>query len=96
MTDCLGLLLIVAITAANTGDREAATGLLQRLCRVHRDITLVWADDGYTGSLVDWCRRLALTLEIVKRTAEPASWVPDTRCLSGTQKPRRNLSAAAR
>ncbi|GGL87453.1 hypothetical protein GCM10010095_85150 [Streptomyces anthocyanicus] len=37
VTDCLGLLLVVAVTAANIGDRNAATGLLQRLRRLHRD-----------------------------------------------------------
>jgi hypothetical protein len=26
VTDCLGLLLVVAVTAANVGDRDAATG----------------------------------------------------------------------
>lgn len=40
----------------NIGDRGAAVGLLRRLRRPHRDITLVWADGGYTGSLIDWCR----------------------------------------
>ncbi|MGX1818111.1 hypothetical protein ACWIGD_30395 [Streptomyces albidoflavus] len=50
------------------GDRDAATGLLERLRRLHRDLTLVWADGGYTGNLVDWCRdELALTLEIIKK-----------------------------
>ncbi|MEV1066145.1 transposase [Streptomyces sp. NPDC050263] len=52
VTDTLGLLLVVAVTAANIGDRDAAAGLLRRLRRLHRDITLVWADGGYTGSLV--------------------------------------------
>ncbi|MGW2561591.1 transposase [Streptomyces sp. NPDC001514] len=47
VTDCLGLLLVVAVTAANIGDRDAAVGLLQRLRRLHRDLTLVWADGGY-------------------------------------------------
>ncbi|KOV71668.1 transposase [Streptomyces sp. AS58] len=85
VTDTLGLLLVVAVTAANIGDRDAATGLLRRLRRLHRDITLVWADGGYTGSLVDWCRqKLALTLEIVKRTDDmegfvvlPRRWVAE-------------------
>lgn len=76
VTDTLGLLLVVCVTAANIGDRDAATGLLQRLRRLHRDITLVWADGGYTGSLVDWCRdKLALTLEIVKRTDDMTGFV---------------------
>ncbi|MGX1887057.1 IS5 family transposase [Streptomyces sp. NPDC055287] len=85
VTDCLGLLLVVAVTAANVGDREAAVGLLQRLRRLHREITLVWADGGYTGDLVDWCRqKLAFTLEVVKRTDDmrgfvvlPRRWVAE-------------------
>ncbi len=76
VTDTLGLLLAVAVTAANIGARDAAAGLLIRLRRPHRDITLVWADGGYTGSLVGWCRdQLALTLEIVKRTDDMAGFV---------------------
>ena len=76
VTDTLGLLLAVCVTAANIGDRDAATGLLTRLRRLHRDITLVWADGGYTGSLIDWCRqKLALTLEIVKRTDDMTGFV---------------------
>ncbi|WP_261994764.1 transposase [Streptomyces sp. ME109] len=41
VTDCLGLLLAAAVTAANIGDRDAATGLLTRLRHMYRDITLV-------------------------------------------------------
>ncbi|WP_373430527.1 IS5 family transposase [Streptomyces sp. B3I8] len=76
VTDTLGLLLVAAVTAANIGDRDAATGLLGRLRRLHRGITLVRADGGYTGGLVDWCRdKLALTLEIVKRTDDMTGFV---------------------
>ncbi|MCX4985868.1 IS5 family transposase [Streptomyces sp. NBC_00572] len=76
VTDTLGLLLVVALTAANIGDRDAAAGLLMRLRRLHRDITLVWADGGYTGGLVGWCRdKFALTLETVKRPDYLAGFV---------------------
>jgi transposase len=83
ITDCLGLILVVAVTAANVGDREAAVPLLTRLRRLHRDICLVWADGGYTGDLIEWCRqKLAFTLEVVKRTDDmegfavlPRRWV---------------------
>lgn len=74
--DCLGLLLVVAVTAANVGDREAAVPLLQRLRRLHRDICLIWADGGYTGGLVDWCRqKLGFALEVVKRTDDMEGFV---------------------
>lgn len=76
VTDCLGLLLVVAGTAANVGDREAATGLLTRLRELHRDILLVWADGGYTGSLIRWAReKLAPTVEVVKRTDDTKGFV---------------------
>jgi hypothetical protein len=55
VTDTLGLLLVVAVTAANIGDRDAAAGLVRRLRHLHRDIVLVWANGGYTGGLVSWC-----------------------------------------
>ncbi|WP_031089098.1 IS5/IS1182 family transposase, partial [Streptomyces sp. NRRL S-15] len=90
------LLLVVAVTAANVGDREAATGLLARLRLLHREIILVWADGGYTGSLIDWCRTtLGLTLQIVKRTDDmegfvvlPRRWVVE-RTLSWLMQSRR-------
>ncbi|MFF1321895.1 transposase [Streptomyces chartreusis] len=76
MSGCLGLLLVVAVTAANVGDRDAAMGLLIRLRRLHRDICLVWADGGYTGGIVDWARaKLALTLQVVKRTDDMEGFV---------------------
>lgn len=69
VTDTLGLLLAVSVTAANAGDRDAAVPLLQHLRSLHREITLVWADGGYTGGLVPWCRqKLGLVLQVVKRT----------------------------
>ncbi|MET7498623.1 IS5 family transposase [Streptomyces sp900116325] len=83
VTDTLGLLLAVAVTAANVGDRDAAMPLLRRLHSLHREITLVWADGGYTGGLVGWAKeKLALALEVVKRTDDmngfvvlPRRWV---------------------
>ncbi|MFF8279624.1 transposase [Streptomyces lateritius] len=72
ITDCLGLLLLVAVTAADVGDREAAVPLLQRVRAAHRSLRLIWADAGYTGMLTDWAReKLHLVLEIVKRSDEP-------------------------
>lgn len=40
------------------------------------DICLVWADGGYIGSLIGWARqKLALALEIVKRTDDMEGFV---------------------
>jgi transposase len=52
--DTLGLLLAVAVTAANVQDRDGAVPLLARLRRVCLRISLVWADNAYAGRLVGW------------------------------------------
>ncbi|GHC98048.1 hypothetical protein GCM10010313_06290 [Streptomyces violarus] len=39
MTETLGLLRVVAVTAANIGARKAAAGLLTRLRSLQRDLT---------------------------------------------------------
>ncbi|MEU6300916.1 IS5 family transposase [Streptomyces erythrochromogenes] len=64
ITDCLGLLLVVAVTAANVGDREAAVPLLQRARASYRSLRLIWADGGYTGMLTDWARKTFLSPDL--------------------------------
>jgi putative transposase len=71
LVDTLGLILMVMILPANIQDRDAARQLLAawfgRSSR-HR-LKHLWADGGYTGTLVGWARRLwRCTIEIVKRT----------------------------
>lgn len=76
IVDCLGLLLMVLVTAADVTDRDAACGMLERLRVRYRKIRLVWADGGYTGRLVDWAKEtLRLTLEIVKRSDDMSGFV---------------------
>jgi transposase len=80
--DTLGLLLTVLVTPASTQDRVAARCLLRRLRAGGTRARLVWADGGYTGTLLDRARTtLALVVEIVKRsdlpgfTVLPRRWV---------------------
>ncbi|MFJ4188206.1 transposase [Kitasatospora sp. NPDC089509] len=66
MVDTLGLLLAVVVTAADVGDRTAAQVLLAQVADAHHLLALIWADGGYTGSLVEHClTALALVLAIV-------------------------------
>ncbi|MFJ6760988.1 MULTISPECIES: transposase [unclassified Streptomyces] len=96
IVDCLGLLLMVLVTAADVTDRDAACGMLERLRVRYRKIRLVWADGGYTGRLVDWAKEtLRLTLQIVQRTDDmsgfvvlPRRWVVE-RTLSWLMRSRR-------
>ncbi|MFJ3793164.1 IS5 family transposase [Kitasatospora sp. NPDC090091] len=83
VVDTLGLLLTVLVTAASVTDREAGGTLLERLRQRHWRITLVWADGGYTGRLVDFARDvLRIVLSVIKRndditgfTVLPKRWL---------------------
>jgi transposase len=76
VVDTLGLLLRVMVTAAGTGDRTAARVLLEQVAGAHYRLALVWADAGYTGSLIEYClAALALVLAIVKRSDDRKGFV---------------------
>lgn len=71
LVDTMGLLLMVMVLPANIQDRDGARNLLsafftQGACRRFKH---VWADGGYTGSLLEWSRRCwRCVIEIVKRS----------------------------
>ncbi|MEU2629957.1 IS5 family transposase [Kitasatospora sp. NPDC007106] len=76
VVDSLGLLLAVVVTAASVTDRDAVRTLLARLRERFWRLTLVWADGGYTGRLVDLAAnawRIALT--VVKRSDDTTGFV---------------------
>lgn len=76
VTDSLGLLLVVLVTAAAAQDRDAAVPLLKRLHHRFGHVVLVWADGAYAGTLVDWAlRTLGIVLQIVKRPADARGFV---------------------
>lgn len=76
VVDTLGLLLGVMVTAADVGDRTAAQVLLEQVAEAHHRLALVWADGGYTGSLVEYClATFALVLTIVKRSDDQKGFV---------------------
>ncbi|QGN45623.1 transposase [Micromonospora sp. WMMC415] len=82
ITDTLGLLVTVTVLAASWQDRDGAkTALLSAYMTT--PIRHVFADQGFTGRLVDWTRdTLRTTLEIVRKPADqrgfavqPRRWV---------------------
>ncbi|WP_293988673.1 IS5 family transposase [Streptomyces sp.] len=76
VVDPLGLLLGVMVTAADVGDRTAARVLLEQVAEAHHRLALVWADGGYTGSLVEYClATFALVLTIVRRSDDKRGFV---------------------
>lgn len=75
-TDCLGLLLMVTVTAASMQDRDSAHRLLALLRERFSTVSLVWADGGYAGRLVSWATAvLRLTVSIVRRTDSMVGFV---------------------
>jgi transposase len=94
--DTKGLLVDVLVTAADVTDRDAARLLLARLRSAHPEITLVWADSGYSGELEKWAKdQLALTMCISRRppgargfVLVPRRWVVE-RSLSWIMRARR-------
>lgn len=71
LVDTLGLNLMVLVLPANIQDRDAARQLLARFYgpQRRRHVKYIWADGGYTGTLVDWAKEMwRCTIAIVKRT----------------------------
>jgi transposase len=74
--DTLGLLVCVLVTAASVQDRTAARDLLTRMRGVCPTIRHLWADSGYTGTLLAWARSLFdLTIEIMAELAGQTTFV---------------------
>ena len=70
MTDTMGLLTGVAVSAANVADRDGAVVLLLRARRRGRTrIRKAWADNGYNGDAwQDWSKReLGIEIEVVRQ-----------------------------
>ncbi len=68
--DTVGLLICVLVTGADTQDRTAARDLLARLKHHCPSVPHLWADSGYTGTLIDRARSLfGITLDIVAKLA---------------------------
>jgi putative transposase len=83
LVDTMGLLLAVIVHAAAIQDRDGAKLLLQYLADWLPRRTLIWADGGYAGKLVDWVQAtFGWVLDIVKRPDDavgfevlPKRWV---------------------
>jgi putative transposase len=73
MTDTLGLLIVVTVSAASAQDRDGAVVLLQAAARRgRRRLARVWADHGYHGDgYRDWAaRELGIEVQIVEQDPE--------------------------
>jgi putative transposase len=69
VVDTLGLLLKVVVHPANLQDRDGAQLVLAGLPERFPRLRHLWADQGYTGPLLDWIsEHLGWTVEVVARS----------------------------
>jgi transposase len=69
LVDTLGLLLKVVVHPANVQDREGAKLVLADISAQFPRLRHLWADQGYTGPLLDWiAAEVGWTVEIVERS----------------------------
>ena len=81
VVDVMGLLLTVCVHSAGEQDRVAARMVLESLRYKSSRMTKIFADGGYTGTLLEWTHKcLNWVVQIVKRTEKgfkvlPKRWV---------------------
>ena len=76
LVDTLGLLIAVAVTAANIQDRDGAKLLLKAIKGSGKKIRKIWVDGGYRGELVKWVKsKCRIVLEVVLRSEEAKGFV---------------------
>jgi putative transposase len=69
LVDTLGLLLAVVVHSAAIQDRDGAKQVFFQAAASLPTISLVWADGGYAGKLIEWLRRwCGWVLEIVRKS----------------------------
>jgi transposase len=95
--DTIGLLLVVAVSAADVQDRVAARSVIWALCHCYQRISCVWADSAYTGTLISFARTLGIAINIVAKLAGqvgfqvlPRRWVVE-RTLAWISRSRRTV-----
>ena len=76
VTDTLGLLLAVLVTAASVQDSVAGTQLIDRVATTHASIRKVWVDGGYPRHFVEHAATLGIDMEIVQRTPGASGCTP--------------------
>ncbi|WP_405540370.1 IS5 family transposase [Streptomyces sp. NBC_00075] len=76
VTDTIGLLLAVLVTAASVQDSIAGTQLIEHVAAAHPRIRKVWVDGGYRQHLVEHAAALGIDVEIVQRIPGTRGFIP--------------------
>lgn len=80
ITDALGLVLAVLVTAASVHDTAGGKLLLDDLAAAHPTVSKVWADGGNQSSILNHGAGLGIDVEVVQRRTKgfeplPKRWV---------------------
>lgn len=67
ITDTLGLLLAVIVTAASVSDNTIGIDLLDRATRIYPTLTKAWGDAGFRTKVVEHGATLGVDVEIVTK-----------------------------
>jgi len=68
LVDTLGLLLSIVVHPANLQDREGARLVLKAMQYPFPRLRQLWADQAYTGPILDWIKeQVGWTVEVVER-----------------------------
>jgi transposase len=76
VTDTLGLLLAVLVTAASVPDPTAGRTLLTQVAATHPTITKTWADSAYRTSVIEHSATLGIDLEVVRKDPATRGFTP--------------------
>ncbi|MEU8789767.1 IS5 family transposase [Streptomyces sp. NPDC048643] len=76
ITDTLGLLLAVLVTAAGVQDSTAGETLLDQAAASHPGLRKVWVDGGYRQHLVEHAATLGIDMEITQRKPGTRGFTP--------------------
>ncbi|NJO82863.1 MAG: IS5 family transposase [Blastochloris sp.] len=76
LVDTLGLVLIVAVTAASVSDTAGGKTLLERIGNTLQRLQKIWADQGYKESLIQWAQKTCrFVIEVVAKEPDQRGFV---------------------
>jgi transposase len=76
VTDTIGLLLAVLVTAASVQDSAAGSRLIDQVAAEHPSVRKVWVDGGYRQHLVEHAATLGIDMEITARKPGTRGFTP--------------------
>lgn len=70
VTDAIGIVLAVIVTAASLSDNAVGTRLLNQTKTIHPTITKAWVDTGFKNTVIEHGATLGIDVEVVSRDPE--------------------------